>query len=128
MKYYIDKTVDIKFSETVTKVKKVLPDFGFGVVTEFDIGKKLKEKLGVEFRQYTVLGACNPKYAYEALLIEPLIGTMLPCNIVIQELDENKTQVAAIDPVASMIAVENEKLKEAADFIKIQLSKIIDSI
>lgn len=128
MKYYIDKIVELSFDEAVERVKSVLPNYGFGVVTEFDIDTKLKEKLNVDFRKYKVLGACSPKYAYEALQQESLIGTMLPCNIVIQQLNAKEVQVAAIDPVASMIAVENPKLNEAASFIKNELEKIIEDV
>lgn len=128
MKYYIDKTVNGSFEHVVEKIKLVLPDYGFGVVTEFDIDEKLKNKLGVDFRPYKVIGACNPKYAYEALQIEPLIGTMLPCNIIVQLVGESRVQIAAVDPIASMAAIDNEKLKVAAEFIKAQLVEIIEKV
>lgn len=128
MKYYIDKTIRSSFSSTVELVKKHLPDYGFGVVTEFNIHDKFKEKLGIDYRPYKVIGACNPKYAYEALKLEPMIGTMLPCNIIIQEIEPNYVQVAAIDPVASMQAIENTKLNEAAEEIKLLLTKLINGL
>ncbi len=128
MKYYIDTTLSSRFDETVEKVKSILPDYGFGVVSEFRIDEKIKGKLGIDFRPYHVIGACNPKYAYEALQIEPLIGTMLPCNIIVQKTGENETMVAAIDPVASMLAVENPKLNEAAQTIKDLLAKLINGL
>lgn len=128
MKYYIDKTVELNFRDAVQKVKAVLPGHGFGVVTEFDVDEKLRDKLGIDFRKYKVIGACNPKYAYEALQTEALIGTMLPCNIVVQQLESGKVQVAAIDPVASMQAIDNDNLNKAATFIKDELTKIIDEI
>jgi len=98
------------------------------VVTEFNIDEKLKDKLGVDFRKYKILGACNPKYAYEALKIEPLIGTMLPCNIILQEIEPGSVQVAAIDPVASMLAVDNPQLTGPANEIKVLLTQIIEQI
>lgn len=128
MKYYIDTTLNGSFESAVSAVKNALPEFGFGVVTEFDIDEKLKDKLNVDFRRYKVIGACSPKYAYEALQVEPLIGTMLPCNIIVQEDGPNKISVAAIDPVASMQAIENPKLKEAAKVIKEKLENIIKSL
>jgi len=128
MKYYIEKTINDTFENVVEKVKAILPDFGFGVVSEFDIDEKLKNKLGVDFRPYKVIGACNPKYAYEALLEEPLLGTMLPCNIIVQLIGVDTVQIAAVDPVASMAAIENDKLKEAAEFIKGQLAEIIEKV
>ena len=125
MNYYFDKTLTTSFDNAVELIKQSLPNIGFGVVTEFDVDKKLNEKLGVDFRKYKVIGACNPKYAYEALQIEPMIGTMLPCNIIVQEIEPNKILIAAIDPVASMQAVENPKLNEAANAIKEILEKFI---
>lgn len=121
----MDATFDLSFEATVEKVKEALPNYGFGIVSEFDVDEKIKAKLGVDFKPYKVIGACNPKYAYEALQIEPLIGTMLPCNIIVRQLETNKTMVAAIDPVASMQAVENEQLNEAALMIRNLLSELI---
>lgn len=128
MKYYIDKVIEMDFAEVVSKVKSVLPSHGFGVVSEFDIDEKLKDKLNIDFRKYKVIGACNPKYAYEALKAESLIGTMLPCNIIVQQLDEKRVQVAAIDPIASMMAIDNKELNNAAKFIKTELEKIIEQV
>jgi len=128
MKYYIDTTVETSFNKAIELVKNTLPEFGFGIVTEFSVDKKFKEKLGIDYRQYTVLGACNPKYAYDALQAESMIGTMLPCNIVVQEINENEILIAAIDPVASMQAVENSKLINAAHSIKEMLEKFINQL
>lgn len=128
MKYYIDKLLNENFDEAVNKIKKQLPEYGFGVVTEFNVDEKFKEKLGIDFRRYKVLGACNPSYAYEALELEPLIGTMLPCNIIVQEIELGKTQVAAVDPVASMSVVNNKDLESAAVQIKHMLSKLISEL
>ena len=128
MKYYIEKTTDYAFDEAIDKVTEELKNEGFGVLSEIDIHDKLKEKLGVDFRKYKILGACNPAKAYEALQSENKIGTMLPCNVIVQELDGGKTEVAAVDPVASMQAVENEDLKPIAEEIRGKLEKVISKL
>lgn len=98
---------------------------GFGIITDLDIQKTLKDKIGVEFRNYRILGACNPKLAYEALQLEDKIGTMLPCNVVIQQRKTEDVEVAAIDPVASMLAIDNLKLKEAAREVSEKLKRAV---
>lgn len=125
MKYYIETTLTTTFENAVELVKSNLPSIGFGVVTEFDVDKKFSEKLNVNFRKYKIIGACNPKYAYEVLLLEPMIGTMLPCNIIVQEIDRNTISVSAIDPIASMKAVGNPNLNKSAASIKEKLEKFI---
>jgi len=101
---------------------------GFGIITEIDVQKTLKEKIGVGFRKYKILGACNPQLAFEALQLEDKVGTMLPCNVVVQERDSGKVEVAAIDPVASMQAIENPPLKKAASQVAARLKRVIDAI
>ena len=110
MSYYFNKTLAVPFDEAVERVKAELKTDGFGVLTDIDVRATLKEKLGVEFRPYRILGACNPPFAYKALLAEDKIGTMLPCNVIVQELGPGRVEVAAIDPLASMAAVKNEDL------------------
>jgi len=110
MSYYFNKTVALAFDEAIEKVKAELKKEGFGVLTEIDVKKTLREKLGVDFRPYRILGACNPPFAYKALMTEDKIGTMLPCNVIVQELAPGRVEVAAIDPLASMAAVKNEDL------------------
>ncbi len=110
MSYYFNKTVALSFDEAVERVKAELKKDGFGVLTEIDVRKTLHEKLGVDFRPYRILGACNPAYAYKALTAEDKIGTMLPCSVIVQELGPGRVEVAAIDPLASMAAVKNEDL------------------
>jgi uncharacterized protein (DUF302 family) len=127
MKYYISKKVNNGFEDTIAEVKEALVNEGFGVLTEIPIHEKLKEKLNVEFRKYVILGACNPGYAYEALKVEDKIGTMLPCNVVIQEHND-VIEVSAIDPVASMMAVNNSALVPIANHIRDLLRKVIDNI
>lgn len=128
MKYYISKKIDATFEQAIDEVKEALGIEGFGVLSEINIHEKLKEKLDVDFRRYTILGACNPAYAYKALQNEDKIGTMLPCNVVIQELGENEIEVAAIDPIASMMAIENPKLAKLAGEIKVKLERVIESL
>lgn len=126
MKYYIEKTTNYSFDEAVEKVTEELKKEGFGILSEINIHEKLKEKLNVDFRKYRILGACNPPNAYKALQAENKIGTMLPCNVIVQELDNGKTEVAAVDPVASMMAVGNAELESIAKEIRTKLQKVID--
>ncbi len=128
MKYYIRKKIDATFEQAIDEVRESLGIEGFGVLTEINMHDKLKEKLNVDFRRYTILGACNPEYAYKALQCEDKIGTMLPCNIVVQEIGKNKIEVAAVDPVASMMAIENLELAALAIEIKAKLERVIESL
>ncbi len=128
MKYYIEKTIESDFEITVEKTKAVLKDQGFGVLSEIDIHDALKKKLDVDFRKYKILGACHPASAYKALQAEDKIGTMLPCSVIVQEIDKNRTEVAAVNPVASMIAVENKALKDTAEEIRSRLEKAVNSL
>lgn len=128
MNYYINKTIKSEFEQAIQYVTEALKKEGFGVLSEIDIKEKLKEKLDVDFRKYTILGACNPPNAYKALQQEDKIGTMLPCNVILQELDDNQIEVAAVNPVASMMAVENPNLKDIADEIKEKLKRVINSL
>jgi len=128
MKYYFEKTTDYTFEEAVEKVTEELKKEGFGVLTEINIHEKLKEKLGVDFRNYRILGACNPAFAYKALQEEDKIGTMLPCNVIVQELENGKTEIAAVDPIASMQSVENEKLAGVANEVQQKLKQVISNV
>jgi len=125
MNYYIETTLNTDFNSAVEKTKEALSEQGFGVLSEIDIHEKLKAKLDVDFRKYKILGACNPPNAYKALQQENKIGTMLPCNVIVQEIEDEKTEVAAVDPVASMMAVENDKLAPIAGEIRDLLKKAI---
>src|SRR3990172_5149794 len=128
MKYYIGKTVSGGFPATVERVIESLKAEGFGVLTEIDVKATMKKKLDLDFRNYRILGACNPHYAFKALSAEDKIGTMLPCNVIVQELGENQIEVAAIDPIASMMAVENLSLGDIATEVQSKLKKVIDSL
>ena len=124
MAYYLAKTLSMPFEAAVARTVEALKDEGFGIITEIDIRQTLKEKMGVEFPNYRILGACNPALAYEALKLENKVGTMLPCNVVVRDAGGGQTEVAAIDPVASE-AVDNPALKLAAVQIQAKLAKVI---
>lgn len=128
MSYYFTKVIDGDFEPSIEKVTSALKDEGFGVLTEIDVTATLKKKLNVEFKNYRILGACNPPYAYKALQAEDKIGAMLPCNVIVQESEKGKIEVSAIDPVASMMAVKNDKLGNIAEEIRDKLKKIIENL
>jgi len=128
MPYYFSKTVDGPFDRAIEHVTAVLQANGFGVLTEIDVKATLKKKLDVDFRNYRILGACNPPFAYKALQAEDMIGTMLPCNVIVQEREDGKINVAAIDPIASMQAIENPALGEVAMQVQGMLKKVVDSL
>jgi uncharacterized protein (DUF302 family) len=128
MSYYFSKTLDLSFDEAVSKVAEELKKEGFGILTDIDVQTTLKKKLNVDFRKYRILGSCNPPLAYQALLKEDKIGTMLPCNVIVQEIAGGKTEVAAIDPVASMQAVRNPELQGIAEQVQAKLRKVVESL
>jgi len=128
MSYYFNKTLALPFDEAVERVKAELKKEDFGVLTEIDVRKTLKEKMGVDFRPYRILGACNPPYAYKALMTEDKIGTMLPCNVIVQELGPGRVEVAAIDPLASMAAVKNEDLGAVGLEVRAKLRAVVDRL
>ncbi len=129
MSYYFNKILNASFDEAIAKVTEELKKEGFGILTEIDVKEALKKKLNIDFRKYKILGACNPPFAYKALQAEDKIGTMLPCNVIVQETsDSGQVEVSAIDPVASMQAVENPILKEISTEIQNKLKKVIGSL
>jgi uncharacterized protein (DUF302 family) len=128
MSYYFSKKINESFEEAVEKVTESLKNEGFGVLTEIDVKETLKKKMDVDFQKYRILGACNPAFAYKALKAEDKIGTMLPCNVIVQEISEGEVEIAAVDPVASMKAVENPALFEIAKQIQEKLRKVIKSL
>jgi uncharacterized protein (DUF302 family) len=125
MDYYFAKTLECAFDEAVQRTTDALTKAGFGIITEIDVTGTFKKKLGTDFRNYRILGACNPGIAHEALSIEDKVGTMLPCNVVVQEVGGGKTEVAAVDPVASMQAIKNPKLLEPARRVQAMLREIV---
>ncbi len=125
MEYYFSKTINGSFDNAVQKVTDSLKTEGFGILTEIDLKATLKKKLEVDFYNYKILGACNPPFAYKALLVEDKIGTMLPCNVIVQEKVQGQIEVSAVDPTASMLSVENDDLREIATEIRVKLQNVI---
>ncbi len=128
MKYYFSKILKVPFDEAISRVTDELKKEGFGILTDIDVKETLKKKLDVDFQKYRILGACNPPFAFQALKIENKIGTMLPCNVIVQETEDGKTEVAAIDPIASMQAIENPELQGVADQVQAKLKSVIDNL
>jgi uncharacterized protein (DUF302 family) len=128
MSYYFSKIVDDDFEAAIERVTARLAEAGFGVLTTIDVSGTLKKKIDVDFQRYTILGACNPGFAYKALQAEDKIGTMLPCNVIVQETGDGKVEVAAVDPIASMMAIENEALGEVAAEVQGMLKSVIESL
>ena len=126
--YYFSKTLDASFDDAVARTTEALKRQGFGIITEIDVKETLSKKLGVDFRNYKILGACNPALAYEALKAEDKVGTMLPCNVVVQETGDGKVEVAAIDPVASMAAIDNPSLGQLASTVREKLKSVVSAL
>ena len=128
MTYYLLARLDGPFEAAIGRVEEALKAEGFGVLTRIDVRQTLKDKIGADFRPYVILGACNPVLAHEALLLEDKVGTMLPCNVVVQQLDDGEIEVAAIDPVASMQAIANPALAKAAAVVRDKLARVIATL
>ncbi len=128
MTYYFARTLDMPFDAAVARVVEALGGEGFGVLSDIDVSATLQKKLGVAFRRYRILGACNPGFAHRALQIEDKVGTMLPCNVVVQETQDGRTEVAAIDPVASMQAIDNPQLRDVAASVQTKLRAAIAAV
>jgi len=128
MSYYFSKTLDLPFDDAIVRVTEELKKEGFGVLTDIDVRATMKKKLDVDFRNYRILGACNPSFAHQALLAEDKIGTMLPCNVIVQELAAGVVEVAAIDPVASMAAVDNPQLGAVGMEVRAKLERVVASL
>ena len=128
MSYYFSKTLSTSFDDAVRRVTEALKQEGFGILTEIDVKATLKQKLGVDFRPYRILGACNPKLAHEALTLEDKIGTMLPCNVVVQETADRQVEIVAVDPVASMMAIDNAALRHTAEAVRDRLRRVIAAV
>ena len=125
MSYYFSTTMDIPFDDAIEKVTEELKKEGFGVLTDIDVKATLKKKLDVDYPNYRILGACNPPFAYKALKTENKIGTMLPCNVVVQETKDGNIEVSAVDPIASMRAIENTELGDIANQVQTKLKTVI---
>lgn len=128
MEYYFSKTINVSFDEAILKVTEALKTQGFGVVSEIHMHEKLKEKLNVDFKKYTILGSCNPTFAYKALQTEDKIGTMLPCNILVIEQGKNTIEIAAVNPIVSMQAITNPELGDIAQQVTGKLKTMIENL
>ncbi len=128
MSYAFSKKVDLTYDEAIEKVTEELKKEGFGILTEIDVQATLKKKLDVDFKPYKILGACNPPFAYKTLQAEEQIGLMLPCNVIVYINDNDETIVAAVDPAASMQAVQNESLGEIAETVQNKLKSVIETL
>lgn len=128
MTYHFTKELLLGFDESIEKVTAALAENGFGVLTTIDVKATLKKKLDVNFRPYTILGACNPKFAHLALQVEDKIGTMLPCNVVVQQHDDDQVEVSAVDPMSSMQAIDNPELAEIAAQVREMLKSVIEEL
>jgi uncharacterized protein (DUF302 family) len=128
MSYYFAKIVQTNFEETLIKVEEELKKESFGVLTEIDVQATFKKKLDVDFRKYKILGACNPPFAHKALTAEDKVGVLLPCNVIVQELENNNVEVAIVNPIDSMQSVKNDKLGEIATEVTDKLKRVLDKI
>ena len=127
IKYGFTKEVNMSFNETIKIITEELKKEGFWILTRINVKEKFKEKLGVDFRRYEILGACHPESAYEAILAEENIGLMLPCNVIIYE-EGGKTRISIIKPTMAMGMIDNDKLKSVAEKVELKLERVIDSI
>ena len=128
MSYYISKIVNQEFDQAISAVTESLKNQGFGIVTEINLSATLKNKIDKDIPNYRILGACNPGYAYEAVINEPQVGVMLPCNVIVRQLENNQVEIAAIDPIASMMSIENEKLHGFAQEVKEKLTTAVETV
>ncbi len=127
-KYYFNKTVGLSFEDAIAKVTEELKKEGFGILTEIDMAGTMKKKLDVDIRPYKILGACNPPFAYKALQAESHIGIYLPCNVIVQDVGDGKTEVAAVDPLVAMSQVENPALETVAKDVQAKLQRVIENL
>jgi uncharacterized protein (DUF302 family) len=128
MSYHFSKRLDVPFDQAVARVIEALKREGFGVLTDIDVSATMKAKLGEDFRPYRILGACNPQLAHRALQLEDKIGTMLPCNVIVQQHEGGGVEVSAVDPVASMQAIRNPGLAELAKLVQAKLRKVVEGL
>jgi len=128
MSYHFSKTLDVPFDAAIPRVTEALKTEGFGVLTDIDVAATMKAKLGEDFRPYRILGACNPQLAHRALQLEDKIGTMLPCNVIVQQHESGDVEVSAVDPAASMQAIDNPGLAELAQDVRDRLKRVVDSL
>ena len=128
MQYSFNKILNMSFDDALNRVVDELKKEGFGILTDIDVQMTLKKKLDVDFRKYRILGACNPPFAYKALQAESRIGTMLPCNVIVQETERGEVEISAIDPISSMQAIENPQLQDIANQVQAKLKKVVENL
>jgi len=128
MSYYFTKIINEDFDTAISKVTEELKKEGFGILTEIDVQATFKKKLDIDFKKYRILGACNPTFAFEAIKAEDKIGTMLPCNVIVQEQEDGTIEVSAVDPVASMVSVQNSSLASIASEVREKLNRVINNL
>lgn len=128
MSYYFTKTTSLGYEQALMRVQEELKKEGFGIITEIDVREILKKKLNIDFRRYKIFGACNPSFAHQALQVESRIGTMLPCNVIVQEREDGHTEVSAINPLESMKAVANPQLEQVGSQVAAKLKGVVDRI
>jgi uncharacterized protein (DUF302 family) len=128
MSYYFTKTTSLGYEQALMRVQEELKKEGFGIITEIDVREILKKKLNIDFRRYKILGACNPSFAHQALQVESRIGTMLPCNVIVQEREDGQTEVSAINPLESMKAVVNPQLEQVGSQVAAKLKGVVDRV
>ena len=128
MTYYLATRIAGPIGQAIERVEAALKEEGFGIISRIDIQETLKTKIGADFRPYVILGACNPALAHEALKLEDKVGTMLPCNVIVQETGDGDVEVAAIDPVASMQAIDNQDLIQRAQLVRAKLERVIEGL
>jgi uncharacterized protein (DUF302 family) len=128
MSYYFTKTTSLGYEQALMKAQEELKKEGFGIITEIDVRETLKKKLNIGFRKYKILGACNPSFAHQALQVESRIGTMLPCNVIVQECEDGHTEVSAINPLESMKAVANPQLEQIGSQVAAKLKSVVERI
>jgi len=128
MAYYFNKILPLSFEDAISRVTDELKKEGFGILTDIDVQATLKKKMDVDFRKYRILGACNPLFAYQALLSEDKIGTMLPCNVIVQEKEPGKIEVSTIDPKSTMDNIDNDEICEVANDVRKKLNRVLDGV
>lgn len=128
MSYYFSKTLNETFDDAIAHLKEALQKEGFGILSDIDVQKALDSQLKVTFKKYRILGACNPLFAHKALLTEDKVGTLLPCNVIVQDNERGQVEVAAVNPIASMQAIDNVALRDLAGQVQHKLEKIIDGL
>ncbi|MBX7044768.1 MAG: DUF302 domain-containing protein [Ignavibacteria bacterium] len=128
MNYYFTKRSKLPFDETVARMTNALSDEGFGIISEIDVKDTFKKKIDVDFRKYKIFGACNPGFAHKAILLEDKVGTLLPCNIIVQEEPDGDVEVSAINPLETMAGIDNIKLKILAYEVGEKLKKVLNNI